>query len=877
MSLVAVAAETRVTELTWLNPLSLWFLFLVIIPAVVAFVVIIYRRERISMPRRPSAPATFRGRAGAPGGAEGEPPAGVAEGEGGASRVRTVLVALRVILLLVLVGILAQPALRTTTYRTVDSTVLVLVDDSLSMAIEDKYADRELVQKIAEFFRSTPETIESTSRYDLVRRLFRDPELGFIEGLRKKGRLVVSTFAGGLRRWGEIPSVAAQPTMASWSEPADRPGSSPRRDAEILGSQRGVEAEERVQQTRIADCVLDAVASERGGRLGGDGGSLGGGGGRISGVVLLTDGQQTPGARPMDEVARRLGQRNIPIYAVGIGNPDEPKDIRVVDLEVNDIVLAGDQVPFDVSIIADGFEGERVRVDLRFDDGIVATSYVLLEGEGRRQLARLVYRPESPGDFNVSVEVEYRPGELFRENNVASKPIKVLDQKIRVLYADDPPRWEYRYLKNALIRDPTMEAQIFLFSADADFIQESSEGVPALTRFPSTQEDLFAYHVIVLGDVDITAHLGSSQIALLKEFVQEAGGGVVFVAGPNASPARYLHTELYPLLPVEVPEADVFSTALRSEPVTEAFNVELTPVGREHEVMRLDNDPARNQAIWENRDGQPALHLPGFYWYAQTGRAKKGAVVLARHPRDVHPIDQRGRVIFAFMNFGKGRTFFSAVDNTWRWRAGVDNQYFYRFWGQVIRFCATGRLLGQTPRYSISTDKSQYSLGSAVGVDARVFDANMKPSTERTLTIYHQVRGLAAAAPERLELELDPVKGQGSYRGGLVAGRVGLHDLWIGTESERLAFRTFEVAVPALEMEDPRRNAAFLEEAARLSGGACLELHELGDLPEKIAAEARSQQGDMENVPLWDDAWVLLAFAGIIALEWILRKWVHLL
>ena len=157
----------------------------------------------------------------------------------------------------------------------------------------------------------------------------------------------------------------------------------------------------------------------------------------------------------------------------------------------------------------------------------------------------------------------------------------------------------------------------------------------------------------------------------------------------------------------------------------------------------LERMPAEERVRW-------ALdHLPGFYWFAQVGRPKKGSVVLARHPGKIHPLDQKGYAVFAYMNYGKGRTFFSAVDNTWRWRAGVDNQYFYRFWGQVIRFCATGRLLGKTPRFSINTDKESYHLGENVVIDAKVFDANMQPSKETSLTVFHQGRGAQVEAPEK--------------------------------------------------------------------------------------------------------------------------------
>ncbi len=827
-------AGSELTEISWLNPIPAWIWFLAIVPAVVAFAVFIYRRERpLASEQRPAT--------------------------GGVQAGYAILIALRVLAILLIAALLAQPVLRRTKYQDVDSSVILLVDDSLSMDIADKYANRELLQKIADFLRSSPDTIESTKRYDIVSRLLRDSDTGLLEKLREKARVSVYSFGAGIRREIEIPRR--------------RDGDAPLSDAmrDILPDYAQVRGEERVRETRISDALLEVVSSER--TRGPSG--LTGSDQRVSGILLFSDGQQTPGARPIEDVARRLGQQRIAVFAVGVGNPDEPKDIRIVSLDVSDVVLAGDMVPFDVSIAADGFPGENVRVELKFDGAIVASKDIVLEGQGRQQPVRLEFRPSKPGELTASVEVEKRPGELFVENNVVSKVIRVLDEKIRVLYAEGLPRWEYRFLMHALTRDTTMHSQIFLFSADANFVQESSPGVPPLREFPRKREELFAFHVVILGDVD-AAKLGTERIALLKEFVYEAGGGLIFIAGETANPWSYLHTELSGVIPIEINERSGI-TGGGVTPKTAPFNVELTQAGREHTLMRLDNDPERNLKLWENRDGRPLDHLPGFLSFQETGMAKKGAVVLARHPSRVNPMDQKGLVVFAYMNYGKGRTFLSAVDDTWRWRAGVDNQYLYRFWGQVIRFLSTGRLLGKTPRYSITTDKLSYSVGETIEVEARIFDANMKPSTERTLTAYHAAQAEDVKGHEQVELELDPIQGQGFYRGSLIANRLGGHDVWIGSETERFAFRSFEVTVPALELKDPRRNTAFLEDIARLTGGAYLEIHDISRAVDKLGGETRSRLGEVSDDPLWDDAWLVGAFTAILALEWILRKLMNLL
>jgi hypothetical protein len=824
------ASEEVEQAIRWLRLPPAWLIGLVIVPLLVAAVGFFYRRENPS----------------------------------GGPAWKWLLGGLRVGAILIVLAMLAQPAWRKTTYETLDSSIVVLVDDSLSMDIADRFTQREIPEKLGALLRTSTEMVEETTRYDLVRRIIGDPQIRFLERLRDKGKLVVGTFAAGVQEVAKL----ERNRSGSESRGLQAAALEERAPADLLPAYDRVRNDARVQETRLGEALRDAVSSVLGAGFGQNEE-------RVSGVILFSDGQQNSGSVSAVDVARRLGERGTPVFTIGVGNPDDPRDVRLINLDVNEVVLVEDSVPFDATVIADGFEGERVRIDLKIDEAIVDTRYTVLEGQGRRQLVRLEHRPQKPGEFTATVEVEKLGGEIFYGNNSISKQIRVLDQKIKVLYVENLPRWEYRYLKNALTRDPSMEAQVYLFSADPGFVQESSPAVPPLRTLPRERAELFAYHVIVLGDVG-PKDLGEEMVKLLKEFVLE-GGGLVMIAGPHANPSQYLHSELYAVLPVEVPEQDRFGQGGSKGPVTSAFNVQLTPVGREHTVMRLDNDREQNIRLWEDDDDQFYEHLPGFFWFAEMEREKVGATVLARHPRRIHPIHRKGLVIFAYMNYGNGKTFFSAVDNTWRWRAGVDNLYFYRFWGQVVRFVATGRLLGSTPRYSISTDKAIYNIGETVKIDARIFDATMKPSTEKSWTAYHQAQGREGEPPEKIELALNPIKEQGTYEGTISAGLRGRHDLWLGTESERLAFRSFNVEVPALEARDPKLNRTLLEAVASVSGGQYFDLHEASGAAEKAQGVSRPKEGLVENDDLWDEWWVVLLFTCVIALEWILRKSVRLL
>jgi len=802
-----------------------WVIFLLVVPLVVLVVGFFYRRER---------PV-------------------------GSSAARWILGGLRAAAILAVLAILAQPFIREIFFQTRDAQVVILVDDSLSMKIQDRYADRSIPQGIADLFRMSPESVERESRYDLVSRLLRDPGVDFVGQIRRKAKVALWTFAGGLRKIRDLDRTAAGAAAAEG-------------DA-VLPDLETIQGEERLKQTRIGDCLVETLAGTSGGlssRQSPD----------IAAVVLFSDGQQNSGTLLPEEAARRLGQRGVPVFAVGVGNPAQPRDVKVVALESSDVLLVGDRAPFEATVVAEGFDGERVRVELFFDGEVADTEYLTLEGGGRRQSVRLEHVPRAPGDPVAVVKVEYSPSEVFEENNVFSKQVKVLDQKIKVLYLEGRPRWEYQFLKNALIRDPTMEAQALLYSADKEFIQESSPGILPLRAFPAAREDLFQYHVVILGDVE-PDDLRPEEMELLKEFVSEAGGGIVFIAGFNANPARYLHTPLYALLPVEVPER---GRGLEEEVRGSPFNVRLTGVGREHAAMRIDSDPERNRLLWENDDGIEERHLPSFQaWFAGVTREKIGAVKLAVHPdeRLQHPV-YGPRVIFAFQNLGRGRTFFSGVDDTWRWRAGVDNFYFYKFWGQVIRFAASGRLLGKTPRYSITTDKLVYTLGERVTIDARVYDANMKPSTEESVRVFHQVESTSEGgvkAPLPIQLALNKVKGPGSYEGVLTADYLGRHELWLGTESAKLKIRSFTVEVPALEFRETRMDRERMKRIAEESGGKYHDLHDVASVVQELSGITKPRQTPIDDrqTDLWDNFWVLVLLTGLLAGEWIYRKMVKLL
>ena len=60
------------------------------------------------------------------------------------------------------------------------------------------------------------------------------------------------------------------------------------------------------------------------------------------------------------------------------------------------------------------------------------------------------------------LKVPVHQDELLKDNNTRSEPIVIRRESLKVLVVESFPRWEYRYLRNALERDPGVEVSCLL-------------------------------------------------------------------------------------------------------------------------------------------------------------------------------------------------------------------------------------------------------------------------------------------------------------------------------------------------------------------------------------------------------------------------------
>jgi hypothetical protein len=768
--------------------------------------------------------------------------------------VKTFLGVLRTILLIWILLLLFGPMLTVDTIKEKKAIVAVLIDDSESMAKKDPKPPEGVLKGLSEACGVSTEQVLQLCRAELVKKTLTNEKLKLLEQL-EKNNLQVRLY------------------------PFSKTVRSIKKDE--IGS-----LDYKGNETAIGDAIRHVMSLHQTEK--------------IAAFVLISDGKNNSGTDPR-ELAAQLQKLLIRIVCVAPGYPQDPMDIGLSEPSAVDMVLLNEPMTIEYIVEHKGFDGQEAKVEMfsypmRSEDEDLRTtpeaieeriraarreetkSYTL-EG-GKSVKGRSVWIPKEKGMFELILKIEPREDEITKKNNYITQKVRVADKLVKVLYVDHLPRWEYRYLKNALIRDNTILCHCLLTSADKDFPQEHSQAAgrapeqvrenadffEPLTEFPRDLKGLLKYDIIILGDVHPDL-LGSEETQEnLVKFAGDFGGGVIFIAGTRNNPDAYSGTELEKLLPV-VPSG---GRGFEGPGFDKALGYSLTEAGKQHQITRFQLDDEQNKRTWEDMDAG----LPGIYWYKPVKQLKPNAFSLV----DLRDVTQKGAraPLFVWSHYGRGRIFMSLTDETWHWRfLRGDNPYFFPFWKQALHWARQARLHSEK-RFHVKVEKEKYALRETVKFYAFAYDQDFNPITDETLeaTLIPPVGNQIKIVFKRDTSESEKNK---TFRGEYVPRGEGHYIIKCGEmlDEKDQAQDHFDVVIENREEIDPIIDSDRLKSLAQISQGGAegnfLTLDEVKTLPDRIAANI-IQFTETKEDDIWDSPLAYLLFALIITIEWVIRK-----
>ena len=261
-------------------------------------------------------------------------------------------------------------------------------------------------------------------------------------------------------------------------------------------------------------------------------------GGPIAGIVVFTDGRNNAGSAPARAIAA-AANAGIPIFPIGIGSIEAPRNVQVADIQAPTRVFPGDKFQIKGLIRAFGLEGKTIRVDLLSVDEqeteaelLEAETSVRLAADGQAAPVEFEVERQEQGKRRYLVRIAPVEGDLDTRDDQRGATVEIVDRKTQVLLVAGGPTREFRFLRNQLYRDRDVVLHVWLQTAREGADQESDE---MLLEFPQTREALFSYDCIIAFDPD-WRDLDPNQAALIERWVAEKAGGMLLVAGPVNMP-----------------------------------------------------------------------------------------------------------------------------------------------------------------------------------------------------------------------------------------------------------------------------------------------------------------------------------------------------
>ena len=581
----------------------------------------------------------------------------------------------------------------------------------------------------------------------------------------------------------------------------------------------------------------------------------------VSGVVLVSDGADTSDASFANSLLGMKAEK-LPVYTVGVGSPQLPRDVQIDRVSTPRSVLKGASLLVDVVVTQTGYGGRTVTVDVEDEGRIVGSEQVRLPADNSPATVRVRATASEAGPRLFKFRVAPQSDEIVAQNNIREALIQVRDVQDKILYFEGEPRFEMKFIRRAVADDKNLQLVVLQRTADNKFLRLGVDGPDELVGgFPKTREELFSYRGLILGSIEAGAFSGD-QLQMIADFVDRRGGNLLMLGGARAfAEGGYGGTPVADALPLVIDPA-----ARASEPADLArLLVQPTRAGQSHAATQIGNSEAASAARWRD--------LPQATSVNATLNQKPAATVL------LTGTDDRGRSqpVLTWHQYGRGKALALTLQDTWQWQMhasiSLEDQTHENFWRQMLRWLVDGVPGVVEARTTVDrVEPGEPATIEATIVDKTYVELNDAGVTARVM----RPDGSTVDVPLEWTGERD-----GLYRGTFVTNNGGGGTYEIAVDSSRgsdiigSGVTYLRTGPSDAEYFDPTMHEAPLRRIAEETGGRFYTTETAAGLAEDVRYGGRGVTS-VEERELWNMPVILFALMGLMCAEWGYRRAVGL-
>ncbi len=180
-------------------------------------------------------------------------------------------------------------------------------------------------------------------------------------------------------------------------------------------------------------------------------------------LILISDGIYNTGENPL-----YISEKSeIPFFVLGVGDPNPIIDISINEIVTNDIIFAQNQTPVRVSIKSNGFENQSVTIQFFEDNRLLEKRNYIIQGN--YQELEFIYTPKTDGEKKLTFQILPLKNEFTIKNNSASKYVKILSNKIRVLTIAGKPSYDLSFFNQIIKSNNDLQLGTLIEKPNGEF------------------------------------------------------------------------------------------------------------------------------------------------------------------------------------------------------------------------------------------------------------------------------------------------------------------------------------------------------------------------------------------------------------------------
>lgn len=384
-------------------------------------------------------------------------------------------------------------------------------------------------------------------------------------------------------------------------------------------------------------------------------------------ITVISDGNHNVSTIPLF----RLSELNIPVYCFGVGT-ETRRDVMLADLSYPEYVYVDDSIHVLVTVQSEGFEAGTGTIELSTKSSKIQSATYPVSTVTAKNTSEFWIPATEIGDKTFKVVLKPLPAENSYDNNVAQFSVRILKEKLKVLYYTEHISFNTKFVLRALKQNSRVDLMSIARVAKG-VIQNLNTHEPG--RLPS----LNIFDVVILDNCAVN-RLPWTEV---EEFLQQ-GGGILCMGILEGQTARW--REVLPIATTGIPIKGTHALS-----IVEPFSVlapynEYPPLSTINRITNIKHD----------------------------------AVIIAQ---------TKNIPVFAYRTHANGLVFqvSTTAIGTWQFLIhGMKNtDILSTFLADIIRFIAPS---GHSERLVLKSLRREYTIGETAEVTLQSFDRDYRRS-----------------------------------------------------------------------------------------------------------------------------------------------------